>query len=410
MEISLKTLQQPRLGMNVIAQESSLPPFHVRSMHNVVTDNTGQVSRRPGYQAFASLTNAHSLWHYNELVLVASENSLYRVNLSTAAVTEIFSGLPEAPVEYSVINGDVYFCAPGVLGKITASGLVRKPGVASLLSSSPILTATVGGLPKGKYGVAFSLVNDLGEESGLSSIAFIELPAGCSITISGLLTASHVSSQNIYVSAVNSGEMYLHHNQAVAGTSFIGDQTMLRKATKQYLEPMPGGNIVRHFRGRTYVADGPWLWVSEPLDYGLYHFKTGFMAFNWTITMMQPVVGGIFLGGADRVVFLDGTGPGTFNVNPVSDVGVVSGSGTTVPPYFFSPDLVSDQTGQVAVWLSDVGIALGHNNGSVSYPQLDRIRLSMTSARPAFMIYNGVTQAVFLGEAVNFLGAVDSVI
>jgi len=411
MEIALKTVPLPKLGMNVIAQETSLPKGSVRSAQNVVLDNVGQVLRRPGYQTFASLPDAHSLWQGNGIVLVAAGASLYRVNIDAGTVSAIFSGLPDrVPVEYSICNTDVYFCTAGVLGKITATGLVRKPGIASILGNAPTLAATTsGGLTAGRYGAAYSLVNDLGEESGLSSIAWVDVVAG-GITISGLLTATHVVSQNIYVTTPGGGELYLHHNQPVAATAVVADQIVFRKATKQFLEPMPGGTIVRHFRGRTYVADGPWLWISEPLDYGLYNFKSGYMSFDWPITMVQPVVGGIFVGCTEKVVFLDGTGPSDFRVTPTSGFGAILHSGTAVPSYYFNPEVAPDQSHPVATWLTDVGIAVGRSNGSVVYPQSDRLRLSMPSARSVYVVRKGVPQVVFLGESLDFLGAVDSVI
>lgn len=396
-----KSLPLPLLGTDVIGQEASLPEGAVRRAHNVVIDATGGFARRPGHSLAIALENAHSLYRNPDWVLVASGSKLYKLNLALGSKEAIFDGLAlDAPVSYCEAATDTYFCSAGVLGKITRSGLVRRPGVAQLLGTSPALTPTVGGLLPGRYGVAYSLINDLGEESPISSIGWIDLPGG-GILLSLLVTASNVARMNIYATTPNGSELYLHSNVVQSGTASILDQTLSRQATKQYLEPMPGGSIVRFFHGRLYVADGPWLWVSEPFDYGVTSVKSGYMIFDRSITMLEAVEGGIFVGMADRVVFLQGDGPGGFRNTVAATRGALPYSGTTAPADYFN-DLVAPDRGKAcAAWLSEVGLAVGRPDGSVSFPQAQRIRAVGERARAAFFDRSGIKQGVFCGAALG---------
>ena len=405
-----KDLPLPLLGADVVGQEGSLPEGTVRRAHNVVIDSTGGFARRPGHSLAIALENAHSLYRNPDWVLVAAGTKLYTLNLGQASKEVIFEGLTlEAPVSYCEAANDTYFCSPGVLGKITRSGLVRRPGVAQLLGLKPTLTATVGALSAGRYGVAYSLINDLGEESGLSSIEWIDLPTSGGILLSVLQTASNVSRMGIYMTTPGGSELYLHSNRVHAGTASILEPTLSRQATKQYLEPMPGGSIVRFFHGRLYVADGPWLWVSEPFDYGLTSVKSGYMIFDRAITMLEPVEGGIFVGMADRVMFLQGDGPGGFRNTTAATRGAIPYSGATAPADYFSDLVAPDRGKPCAAWLSEVGLAVGRPDGSVSFPQSQRVRVIGERARAAFVEHDGIKQAVFCGATMG-TGAIDQTI
>ena len=402
------TLPLPKLGADILSQESSLPKSTVRRAHNVVIDDVGQFDRRPGYSKIITLPDAHSLWRNADRMLVAANGVLYTVDLSANSVTSIFSGLPpHAPVSYTEVGTDTYFCSPGVLGKITAAGLVRRPGIANMVGLFPTLTATVGGFPPGKYGVAYSLLNDLGEESGLSSVSWIDLPSGGGVLLSVLQNATNVTMMNIYVTTPDGEDLYLSLTTAIAATASLTTLNTLRRASKEHLDPMPGGSIVRYFNGRLYIADGPWLWISESLDYGLFDVRGGYMTFGRSITMLEPVDAGLYVGFIDRTLFLAGSGPGQFNQIIISRRGAVMHSGSMVSADFFGEDVVPERGKPVAVWLSEVGVAVGRQNGSVAYPQSKRIRTAQADkARPLFARRNGYAQGIFCGATTD-TGAVD---
>lgn len=402
-------------GLDVLSPETSLPSGSARVVSNVTLADDGSFARRPGHSALFALAGAHSLWRSPTTgrTLVASGNGLYQVNLAAASATLIFTGLtPEAPVEYDEVADTTYFCTPAVLGKITAAGLVRRPGVATLLGYKPTLAATIGGLTAGIYGVAYSLLNDLGEESGISAIAYIDLPSGGGITLTNLQTASSVTQMNVYVTTPNGTELHRYETLTVAGTATITDQKQGRGATRQFLDPMPGGSFVRLFRGRLYVASGAWLYISDKLDYGVMNARSGWLTFGRTITMIEPVESGIFIGLSDRTIFLRGTGPEDFQQTTISARGARPHTGARVPADYFDAGLVRNREYPVASWATECGFAIGRHDGSVAYPQADRLRLAGdTAGRTLFMRRNGVRQAVVCVESIDYVGpAVDGTI
>ena len=392
-------LPLPKLGLDVLTPEGDLAEGAVRRAENVMLHDSGAFDRRPGYAALITLSGSHSLWQGSNGAYVAAAEKLY--SFTPYGVTEVFSGLPtDDPVEYCEVGEDVYFTAGAVLRKMSG-GLVRRPGVADVFGGSATVAATNGGMASGSYGAAYSLVNDLGEESGLSQISFV---TGTGVEISGIPSADNVVTVNLYATGVNGEELFLAESVPWNSTAAVLDQRRYQPADKQYLVPMPGGEYVRAYRGRLYVSKDVWLYYSEPFTYGLTDVRSGYMTFGAAITLLEPVEGGIFVGFADRVIFLRGAGPEGFEVVNTVARGAVPHTGTTSPADRFT----EGGTGTVALWLSPQGLAIGHADGSVALPQADRIQLTADAGRTAVMQYQGIRQVVFTLDHMTLGSASDS--
>lgn len=382
------------VGLDVLTPESDLPAGAVRKASNVLLRNNGGFDRRPGYDGVMALPGAHSHWQGRNGHFIVANGTLYKVDFSAGSLTSVFTRLPpEDVVELDEVGSDLYFTSQGVIGKYTGS-VTRRPGVADLIGSAPTVAAAPGSMPTGRYGVAYSLVNDLGEESGLSDTAWVE---GTGFTVSGITTTYDVVQMKIYATSANGSELMLCQTLTWAASATITGNTRTKSASRQYLVPMPGGDYIAAYRGRLFTALDVWLTYSPAFDYGVTHVNDGWMQFGSPITMLKAVESGLFVGFADRVVFLRGDGPQNFQ--PVNTVarGCVAHSAVTGPADHFSPDLVpAKQT--TAVWLSPQGIAIGRADGSVELPQADRIRLSATSARGVIGKLNGISQAAFMAE------------
>lgn len=391
-------------GVDVLTPEGSLPKGAVRSAANVVLQDDGGFTMRPGRSAVTALADAHSLWRSpaQTRTLVAAQNTLYDVTLPDLTVAPLFTALPwDAPVSYEDVGPDVYFTAGGVLRKIATDGTVRRPGIADLLGMAPLVSATTGGLAAGRYGVAYSLINDLGEESPLSSISWIDLDAGGGVSLIGLQTAPDVVKVALYVTTANGGELYHHDTRTFAAAQTITDQTLGKLATRQHRQPMPGGEIVRLYRGRLYVVSGRWVYISDPLDYGVMDVKGGWLTFNRTINVFEPVAGGIFVGLRERTIFLRGSGPKDFEQVEVAARGALAQSGARMPADFFAPALAPNRDLPVATWLSDAGLAIGRPDGSIAYPQAHRLTVAGDSARALFAQQNGIKQVIHCVDAMT---------
>lgn len=395
-------------GLDVVSPEGGLPDGAVREADNIVLLTDGRGRQRPGYGApIIPLAGAHSHWQSaaTKRVFVAAQDTLYEVDLAAQAVSPLFTGLPiEQPVEYIDVGPDTYFTAGGILRKVTAAGVVRRPGVADLSAMAPLVISGAGTFRSGRYAVAYSLINDLGEESGVSRPTYIDLTGPAGIVLGGIAIAADVTRMRLYVSDADGTELYPHSSAAVASAITLSDPRKDGEVTKRTGKmPMPGGSIVRHFRGRLYVVQGKWVWISDPLDYGLCDMVGGWMSFNRTIKMLEPVEAGIFVGLRERTIFLRGRDQADFVYENASTHGAL-GTGTPAPADFFNADLVPDQAHPVAAWMSGAGIAIGRADGSIAYPQEARITLDGTAFKPAFFTHEGAKQSLSFIENMS-LGA-----
>jgi hypothetical protein len=393
-------LPLPLKGLDVVSQEGALPPNTVRRAVNLAIDNNGSFTQRAGAQLRDAVSGAHSIWtSAGGVTLFAAGDTLY--DFDGQAHSARFTGLlPDEPVEYCDAGGAVFFTSRGVLGKITAAGLVRRPGVADLTGMRATLTPTVGGLAKGSYGVAYSLVNDLGEESGLSSIAWLELPNGGGILVTDLVQASNAITLNVYVTSPGGSELYLARSMAWAPSTSLTDQRLGRQATKTYRRPMPWGEFTGFHHGRLWTATGKYAFHSDPFDLGVNSVKDGWLMFARNVTMFQPVEGGIFVGMADRVMFLRGADPTEMRVEVASERGAQAHTGGRIPADALPGEVVAGQQPH-AVWLSDIGLMVGRPDGQVIPAQSARIRLDAAGGRVGFVQQSGISHIVFPVESMT---------
>lgn len=406
------------IGLDLISAETGLPEGAVRRARNIVIRNNGDWESRPGHTALISLEGAHSLWvsPAQTRVLVAAGDTLYNVDLDGEAVAPLVTGLPyEQPVEYCDVGPDVWFTAGGMLRKIAPDGAVRRPGIVDLSGTRPDAAAAAGGLLAGRYGVAYSLVNDLGEESGVSLIRWIHLTTG-GIVVSGIQTAPDVARVNVYMTARDGDVLYrIAAGPWAASVTIAGPHGLTeieRPTDREHCQPMPGGDIVRFASGRIWVVDGKWVYCSRPLDFGVSDVRSGWMTFNRTITNFEPVEGGIFVTLRERTIFLAGDGPSNFRQADAADHGGYEHTGTAVVADYFNPDLVPDRSRAVACWLSEAGLAIGRPDGSLAFPQAGRLRMDAGAGRPLFMQQLGLKQGIFLMESLTLGvgGAIDTTI
>jgi hypothetical protein len=389
------------VGLDNVSPEGALPEGAARRVENVILDLKGGFSQRDGYAEHAALEGLDNLWRSpaQTRVLASLGNAVCTVDLATGATAELFTGLQQGdPVSYADVGPDIYVAAPGILRKIGADGTVRTPGIADLWGTTPTLAESVGGLDPGRYGVAYSLVNDLGEESPISSIAWITLDNPAGILVSDIQTADDAEQVRIYLTAAGGEDLYTHDTRAWASSTTIMSAERKRIATRTHRMPMPGGNIVRYDDGRLFVVAGNWIWISDPQDYGVAHLEHGWMTLKRTINVFEPVRGGYFVALRERTFFMRKDGA-KWSLEPKSERGAFAQSGLRVPADFFTPEMggsVGDD--MLAVWLSEVGVAIGRTDGTIAYPQADRIRITGGVAKPSFVQVGGIKQLVFCVE------------
>jgi hypothetical protein len=136
---------------------------------------------------------------------------------------------------------------------------------------------------------------------------------------------------------------------------------------KLTLSPMPGGKFLNYWQGRLVVARGNSLVFSEPLSYGVTDKMRGSVSLGERIHWLAPLHSGIFVGTKRGVKFLAGSAPSEFNVKLVANKSFPGAAAVVDAKYI--DEKFSHSSDVVAVWMSDVGFAIGLPDGSVVYPQ-----------------------------------------
>lgn len=227
-----------------------------------------------------------------------------------------------------------------------------------------------------------------GEEGALSAAAFVDVPEGGGITVNltqpneGLPTGIR-----IYRTTTN-GEILLRAADVGLGLStwLLGNATLGRAADTQFKGRMFGGDIVRYWRGRLWVAKGTRIYLSDPLRYGMYDPREGFLQLPRRVTMMRPVEGGVFVGTSDGVKFYSGTGPTDMTIKDTGGTAPVEGTDTLVSAEEFGDIGIKGKF--VALWLAANGFIVGQPDGSLISKQSDRIRLPSGATGTGAVVVN----------------------
>ncbi len=400
-------------GLDVISDETGLAPGAVRRADEIITDRKGGWGRRKGYALIKVSPLAHSVYGAStrDLTVLAADTYLDRLTGPSWDTSHLFAGLtPLVPVGYAELEGSLWFTQPGLVARVLPDLSVRKPGVGSLANTKPTLVNLPNGaLAAARYGVAYSVVNDLGEESGLSDTQYIASPGG-GLMVAGLQYGfGYVSSIRLYMTPPNGEALYLAGEFTPAASVSVVSQTLSKPARNQYLDVLPGGRHICHYKGRTYVADGRFVYVSDPFNLGLYDTRQSAMVFEDEVTVMLPGATGIFVGQGTSVIWLDGTGPKDFKPRQASPHGAFMGSGRPAPAAMFDPKVVPADYKEVLVWLSEVGFVVGLPDGSTLPLQADRIAFTAEGdAATLVFIRGGIKQAVSVVKSMSLNGSADA--
>jgi len=351
-----------------------------RALVNVDIDDKGKASTRKGRTKVYDGTNCHSGFYCKQFpwALFVEDNTLKAIRPDWNPVT-IRAGLtPQATVSYAEINGEIYWSNDYENGRISRDLEDLPFGLEG--PSGPPLVAVVtdqGGLAAGRYQVSatWQTTDSLGnpfEESGAPGATVITVPAGGGIACSAIPqpTDARATLVNLYVSEPDGDELRRGYTLPVGITEFtIGQGRRLNTLNTMLASPMPPGQIVRGYNGRSVVACEKYLRHSVPLHFGLTRLRMDFEQEPARITMAEPVgaadIAGIFVSSANRIWFLAGNfSPERAHIprRRVHDFGAVFGTSCVAPGKWFDPTL----TGDVIFFVDTAGTALiGLPDGSV---------------------------------------------
>lgn len=256
---------------------------------NVDIDSHGVATRRGGVTS-AIAGNSHSLWGDDSGALAVIDGVLVALAPSgaTVAATQVRTGMPAKPLSYSRgADGDAYWSNGIDLRRVTSAGADR-PAVTAAPQLTPNVSIGSGGLVAGKYLVAVT-IEDQDGESAASDVVQLDIPAGGSISLSS------PEQLTVYMSGPD-GDILQRQGQMNGGaiTVSIFDESQ-RVCRTLNLQPMPAGQIVRHFNGSMLVAAGNVLHYSRPYLYGLHKALSDYIPFPAPITVIESTGSGVYV-------------------------------------------------------------------------------------------------------------------
>lgn len=169
---------------------------------------------------------------------------------------------------------------------------------------------------------------------------------------------------------------------------------------RKFIDP-PAGSILKHYAGRVLIAQGPALWMTEPLDYTRVDPVRGVIPFEGGgITAVMPAESCVYVSDGRAVHAL--TGPDLakdVEKRAVSRSPAISG---TDAPVFGRPELLPDgrfyidtrQRVQGVMWTARDGVYYGGPDGRAINLTRDRLAELPPAVRGAAAIKNNCYLAV----------------
>ncbi len=346
---------------------------------NIDIDNSGMISRRPGYTATAVTTASHSLWSDNAQCLLVNAGVLNSVSQAYALTPVKTLNDANARISYTKINNRVYFSSEKDNG-VFENGVARTWGIA--VPPTPGVSITVGNLLAGAYQFTMTYMREDGQESGAALAGVVSVG---SFATAGVIAGSDsgyglnfalpvstdpgVALKNLYLSTPNGEVMYLAMSMPNSQLTALYNGNALElnlPLVTQFLSPAPMGQLVGYYSGHLFVASGDMLYPSEPLAYELFDLRKG-IAMDGRITMFavmedkerqgiqQGMDSGLFVG-TDRSCGVL-IGKDDFQYVPKVDYGAVEGAVAYVDGSLYGDNSAGARL--LPMWLTTQGICVG---------------------------------------------------
>jgi hypothetical protein len=374
-------LKRPIFGIDQLSDETSLisdsraGTTAIREGVNIDIDTEGNVNRRKGYDMKLTGAGYHSLYESTRgWLMLCHKEELGIYNEATEVFTVLTSMDESQLTSFTELNGNLYYVNPGSKGMVRkGENMVRTLGV-PLPNITPSFAAVAsGGLQAGRYGISYTIVDDIGEESPLGPLVVVTLTEQSSIQCS-MFTLYPNTKYRIYMTMTDGEELYQAAEFDANVTSFLlSEHGEGRRPDTQYLSPLPFGYIVRAHGSRIYIATNDFVFYSEPFQPHLLNAAHGFLPMTGFVSMMQPVEGGMYIGDEAGVRFYAGEDPQNFEPKDVSTEPAVFGTAVAVPGDYLPEDL--DEADIAAVWLASSGYQIGLSSGKLVRPHTKQVRL-----------------------------------
>lgn len=356
----------PRLGIDLKSEETRLPAGAVRHASNVDIDRDGQIRRRKGY-ALRRAGEWLSLHSWEGFLIAQRGAEIVRIDPDSMDELPLCRLQSAEAVSFAEYNGSLYWTNPSSGLWVLSDWTAKRAGVAL----PAVLPSLDGGSDGPAHMVAVSLVDQAtGEESAAAMIG--QTHGAVRLTNMSMLQGFN---WRVYVTPPDGDVLYLAEEfPAVWPQYAVSFYPEGAQCQTLHRELMPGGQLVRGWQGRTYVARGNTLWYSDALRPHLCAPRHNFVRFTGSIRFMEFVDGGAYVGDAKGVWWLAGTDPEAWALRLASNAQAVAQSSLLLPAYELGA-LQSRSSSMAALWLSTDGHMVGSADGQVTALNSDRLSL-----------------------------------
>ena len=328
-------------GMTNLGSPEGLPEGTCRNGVNVDFLDNGQPRRRAGQALVYPGTDCDSAWSNQRINLFREGTALKELERSAAgtySATTLRSGLAAAtPITFLDVAGDVYYTNGVITGKLTAQDFGRVytdgPWGVERPARQPVITALgYGGMHAGTYQVAVTFRSASGEEGGTGVAATVAVASGGGIALTDIPQPTAATHIRVYCSMAN-GEVLYYQGEYSAGTGGItvgAFQSDVRLETQFGYPPPPGQALCLH-NGRIYIADGPVVWYTDALRYGLYRPDRAFLPSAEEVRVLASVADGLYVATETATWFVSGIDTEAFNQRQILPYGAAAGTAVKVP-------------------------------------------------------------------------------
>ena len=205
------------------------------------------------------------------------------------------------------------------------------------------------------------------------------------VTEGAKVSYAQVGNMTFWVNGHEKGQIQNGENSDWVKGTYYGP------TSQRTLSDPPIGTIVRAFNSRMYVAMGSWLFYSDPYSLNAFDLARGFFLFEYPISMVAPIDGGVFVGTEGGVWFLDGTGPQKFMQRKVSTEPVFRGTEAYVNLAEIGLSRLTEDkvdTGEGVLWTGPEGIFLGAPGGR-TYHLSSRKITGLEATEGSGLVVNG---------------------
>lgn len=288
-------------GLNNVEDTLGMGADWLTLANNVNVTDRGKLAVRDGYtRAMAgAFTSAYSTIDFTRMYVV--DGAALKAMASSSTAITLASGLDDADMHWTEINGQVFYNNGTDRGIITADNTVLP--WAWTVPATPGVAAVTGSLDAGLYQVRCTFTLADGRETGASDSAELVLSAGSALQISGIPQEAGCTT-NVYIAPANSTKYELAASDAPAAIVWNASPDNLgRELLTELLDPLPEGcDVIQAWSGSIYAAhyspaqDQTAIWISKPLGFHLFDLREGFFMVPGRVLMLAPHAAGLVIG------------------------------------------------------------------------------------------------------------------